>query len=60
MRDRKIQQASINLFNLGVVRSSPSEHEAFKENLAHINDMLIQAVKRKRNDGDIQKNLVVV
>ena len=52
MRDRKIQEASINQFDLGVVRSS-REHKAFKENLDHINEMLIQAVERKRNDGEI-------
>lgn len=53
MRDRKIQQAGINNFSLGFARSSPGEHEAFKNQLAHINEMLIQAVERKRNDGEI-------
>lgn len=53
MKDRKIQQAGINNFSLGFARSSPGEHEAFKNQLAHINEMLIQAVERKRNDGEI-------
>lgn len=53
MKDRKIQQACINNFSLGFARSSPGEHEAFKNQLAHINQMLIQAVERKINDGEI-------
>ena len=47
IKDRKIQQAGINMFDFGFQRSTPTQQEKFQEHLHHIRDMLSQAVSRR-------------
>ena len=47
IKDRKIQQAGINMFDFGFQRSTPTQKEKFQEDLHHIRDMLSQAVIRR-------------
>ena len=46
IKDGKIQQAGMNMFNLGFQKSTPSQ-ERFQEDLGHIRDMLSGAVNRR-------------
>ena len=46
IKDRKIQQAGINMFDFGFQRSTPKQ-KRFQEDLHHIRDMLSQEVIRR-------------
>ncbi len=47
IKDGKIQQAGMNMFNLGFQKSTPTQQENFQEHLHHIREMLSQAVNRR-------------
>ena len=47
IKNGKIQQAGINMFDFGFQTSTPTQHQKFQEDLGHIREMLSQAVNRR-------------
>lgn len=47
IKNGKIQQAGINMFDFGFQTSTPTQQENFQEHLHHIREMLSQAVNRR-------------